>query len=112
MKLARRGRDGALRRPVLMACSFLIKRLFISVVGGGVLTWLTYMYIKIPSTGSRLITIIFLIPMQLLATAITKDRNLGEIVFCSLLVLVYSAIVFLVWWIIEGLLHESRGRKK
>jgi hypothetical protein len=90
----------------------MIKRLLISVAGGGTLTWLTYMYIRIPSNGPRLISIVFLLPLQMLATAITKDRNLGEIVFFSLLVGVYSAIVFLVWWVIEGLLNESKGRRK
>jgi hypothetical protein len=114
VKLAPKGRDGLPRvgHSVLVAFIFMIKRLLISVAGGGVLTWLTYMYIQIPSTGPRLIAIVFLIPMQMLATSITKDRNLGEIVYWSLLVVVYTAILFLVWWVIEGVLNESKGRKK
>jgi hypothetical protein len=91
---------------------FMIKRLLISVTGGGVLTWLTYLYSQIPSNGPTLFTV-DLLPFILLSKAISKDNTgLGDIVFVGLLVMFYSVVIFVVWWVIEGLLNESKGRKK
>jgi hypothetical protein len=115
VKQARRGRYGLSRtgRPVLVACNFMIKRLLISVAGGGVLTWLTYLYSQIPSNGPSLITAIFLVPILLLSKAISRDNiNTVSIVFFCLLVMFYSVIIFVAWWVIQGMLNGFKGPKK
>lgn len=90
---------------------FIIKRLLISLAVGGVLTWLTYAYCRIPSTGPRLISIVFLVPMQLVATAIAKDRHLQEVVYWSLLVVFYSVCVFLVVGYQRSVERVQRAKK-
>jgi hypothetical protein len=70
-----------------------MKRALLSICIGCVLTWLLFLYVTHPRSGPTPVVII-IIPFQLLASAITKDRMMGEIVFYSLIISFMSLLAY------------------
>lgn len=76
-----------------------MKRVFCALVAGTVLSWLLYIVAYHGTGGLILLVAIFELPVRILASVITKDRETGEIIYWSLLTCLNSFIVYSVIWV-------------
>ena len=67
----------------------------IALVGGAVLSWLSYIAVKEGPSGLVLLVTILIFPVRILASLIAKDGATGEIVYWTLLTCVNALIVYL-----------------
>ena len=67
-----------------------MKKLLLSLLIGCALTAILYWYCEQPSNGSGWIVMAFVVPLQIIAMVITKNDDLGEMVFYGLLVIWFS----------------------
>ena len=72
------------------------KRIVLSAVIGCLLTTIVYFVCQIPTQGPTLLALIWILPIQILSSLITKDRNLGEYAFFCLQILILSGMSYLV----------------
>jgi hypothetical protein len=86
------------------------KVVIISLAAGGLLTWLDYIYCDQPRNGPDLFIVLFIFPLRLLASAITKDRAAGEVVMCGLLVGVNTSIVFCIACLTYAIRKNTRHK--
>ena len=87
-----------------------MKRLLISALIGGLLTGLLFAVSQVPTSGPTPLPIFVVVPFQVLASLITKDRTLGEFGFYGIQFLVFSGVGYLVMCMLRGF-RPNEGRK-
>jgi len=73
-----------------------MKRILISCLIGCLLTGLLTVCLRIPTNGPTPLDLLVAVPFQILASLITKDRYLGEIVFYGVQIIVFGGICYFV----------------
>ena len=87
-----------------------MKRFVISIICGALLVLILSAVIRIPTNGPTFLDICVVLPFQLVAMAITKDRAFGEFVFYGLQVIVFSTVCYL--FLAVGANLRSGGKQK
>jgi|GEM_PF-5179537 len=72
-----------------------MKRILISSLIGCLLTGLLFAICQVPTSGPTPIVFV-VVPFQILASLITKDRVLGEFVYYGIQIIVFGGICYLV----------------
>ena len=87
-----------------------MKRIVLSAVIGCLLTTIIYFVCQIPSHGPTLLALIWILPIQILASLITKDRSLGEYAFFGLQLSILGGKSYLVLEVFK--LCTGKGDRK
>jgi hypothetical protein len=72
-----------------------MKKILISIGIGVVLSFLAYLYCVHPRSGPTPFIIYFIVPIELVAMASTKNPTLRDIIFCAILLGLTSVISYL-----------------
>jgi hypothetical protein len=72
-----------------------MKRFLISALLGCLFTGLLFAICQIPTNGPTPITIFIVVPFQIAASLITKQRALGEIVYYGIQIIAFGFVGYL-----------------
>jgi hypothetical protein len=73
-----------------------MKRIIISGLIGCLLTGLLTVCLRVPTNGPTLLDVFVAVPLQILASLITKDRAFGEFVYYGIQIIVFGGICYFV----------------
>lgn len=72
-----------------------MKKVLISIVLGGIITWIIYLIGRIPTTnGPNPLVLICVMPFQILALIINRYVPVGDIVYFGMQILFWSLVSF------------------
>ncbi|MDB6016075.1 MAG: hypothetical protein JWR19_564 [Pedosphaera sp.] len=86
-----------------------MRRVFSSLLAGAVLSWLLYIAAYEGQGGVTFLVGLYTLPVRLLSSVVTKDRDMGEYVFFTLLTCVNALIVYSVVSIIAAVKRHKKS---
>jgi hypothetical protein len=86
-----------------------MKRILVSILIGCLLTGLLFAICQVPTSGPTPIVFV-VVPFQILASLITKDRALGEFVYYGIQIIVFGGICYFALSVFRGFRREGQGK--
>jgi hypothetical protein len=86
-----------------------MKRILVSILIGCLLTGLLFAICQDPTSGPTPIVFV-VVPFQILASLITKDRAVGEFVYYGIQIIVFGGMCYLVLRVFSCLRRDGDGK--